>query len=161
LQQIIAWRIINRQNLSFNPPWRYYLSVAKLNSQLCFALYSASSHLTSIYRPLLDPLDLTYTQFIVLMALWEKDNISITRLAEKTGLSKATMTPLLKRLEQKGFIQREVLADNERQKNIVLTESGRKLSLQSAEVTDQAFCATGLTKQEANDMIALCTKLIN
>lgn len=137
------------------------MSVAKLNNQLCFALYSGSSHITSIYRPLLDPLGLTYTQFIVLMALWEQDNISITRLAEKTGLSKSTMTPLLKRLEQKNFIQRKVLANNERQKSIVLTESGRKLSLQSAEVTNQAFCATGLTKQEANDMIALCAKLVH
>lgn len=136
-----------------------HLSVATLDEQLCFALYSASSRLTSIYRPLLEPLDLTYTQFIVLMALWQKDEISISRLAERTGLSKATMTPLLKRLEQKGHIHRKVLADNERQKSIVLTEAGREVSLKSAEITNNAFCATGLTKQEAHDMIALCNKI--
>lgn len=137
------------------------MSVAKLDEQLCFALYSASSHLTSIYRPLLEPLGLTYTQFIVLMALWQKDEISISQLAEKAGLSKATMTPLLKRLEQKGLIHRKVLVDNERQKSIVLTEAGRAISLQSAEITNNAFCATGLTKQEASDMIALCHKLVS
>jgi len=137
------------------------LSVAKLDKQLCFALYSASSQLTSIYRPLLEPLDLTYTQFIVLMALWEKDEISISQLAKTAGLSKATMTPLLKRLEQKGLIHRKVLVDNERQKSIVLTEAGREISLQSAEITNNAFCATGLTEQEASDMIALCQKLVS
>jgi len=135
------------------------LSVAKLDEQLCFALYSASSQLTSIYRPLLEPLGMTYTQFIVLMALWQKDEISISQLAEQAGLSKATMTPLLKRLEQKGLILRKVLVDNERQKSIVLTEAGRDISLQSAEITNQVFCATGLTEQEAKSMIALCQKL--
>jgi DNA-binding MarR family transcriptional regulator len=133
------------------------LSVAKLDSQLCFALYSASSHLSSIYRPLLEPLDLTYTQFIVLMALWEEDGISISQLAKRVNLSKATMTPLLKRLEQKQLIQRQILSDNERQKNILLTENGKNLSLKSKEVTENAFCATGLTKKQASDLIMLCS----
>lgn len=136
------------------------MPVAQLDSQLCFALYSASSRLTSIYRPLLDSIGLTYTQFIVLMALWEKDDISISHLAEKAGLSKATMTPLLKRLEQKQLIHRTVLANNERQKSITLTESGRELSLQSAAITEQAFCSTGLSKQQASDIIGLCKKIV-
>lgn len=133
------------------------MSVAKLDSQLCFALYSASSHLSSIYRPLLDPLDLTYTQFIVLMALWEEDAISISQLAKRVKLSKATMTPLLKRLEQKQLIQRQVLSENERQKNITLTEDGKKLSLNSKEITENAFCATGLTKKQASNLMMLCS----
>ncbi len=136
------------------------MSVAQLDNQLCFALYSASSHLTSIYRPLLNPLGLTYTQFIVLMALWQEDNISISRLAEKTGLSKATMTPLLKRLEQKQLIQRQVLENNERQKNIALTKAGQALSLKSAEITEKAFCATGLSKAQATELIELCHKIM-
>ena len=136
------------------------MSVAKLDTQLCFALYSASHHITGIYRPLLEPLGLTYTQFIVLMALWQEDNISITDLAGKTGLTTATMTPLLKRLEQKGFIRREIPVDNERQKNIVLTDAGHELSLKSAEITDQAFCTTGLSKKQASDLISLCHKLV-
>ena len=133
---------------------------AKLDNELCFALYSASNHITSIYRPLLEPLGLTYTQFIVLMALWEKDDISISKLAETVGLSKATMTPLLKRLEQKSLIQRKVLPDNERQKSIVLTAAGRALSQQSADITKQAFCATGLTRAQADELIALCRLVV-
>jgi len=137
-----------------------FLPAARLDEQLCFALYSASSRLTSIYRPLLAPLGLTYPQFIVLMALWEEDAISISQLADRAGLSKATMTPLLKRLEQKGLIQRQLLADNERQKSVVLTEAGRTLSLQSTDITERAFCATNLTKQQAHDIMALCQKLV-
>ena len=136
------------------------MSVAKLDKQLCFALYSASSQLTSIYRSLLEPLGLTYTQFIVLMALWEQDNISISELAIKAGLGKATMTPLLKRLEKKELIHRKILPDNERQKVITLTESGRQLSQHSMEITEQAFCATGLSKQQANDMIKHCQDIV-
>lgn len=133
---------------------------ARLDQQLCFALYSASSKLTSIYRPLLAPLDLTYTQFIVLMALWEQDHISISLLAKKTSLSKATMTPLLKRLERKALIKRQTLKDNEREKNIVLTKAGQRLSKQSISITEQAFCGTGLTRKEAEQAMSLCHKLI-
>lgn len=135
------------------------LSVAKLNEQLCFALYSASSHLTGVYRKLLDPLDLTYPQFIVLMALWEKDGISISELATKTALGKATMTPLLKRLEGKKLIERHIEENNERQKRVILTEQGRQLSSKSADITEQVFCATGLTKTQAYEMITTCQKI--
>ena len=137
------------------------MSVAQLNDQLCFALYSASNHLSSIYRSLLQPLDLTYTQFIVMMALWEEDDISITRLAKTTGLSGATMTPLLKRLEQKKLILREVQPQNERQKNIKLTNMGRELSLRSGDLTKKAFHATGLSKKQAAEIIDLCHHLVN
>ena len=135
------------------------MPIAQLDNQLCFALYSASNRITSVYRPLLEPLNLTYTQFVVLMVLWQKDNISITRLAEEAELSKATMTPLLKRLEQKGLIHRALLPDNERQKSITLTEAGRKLSRKSGDITNKVFCATGLTVQEANNMIRLCKRI--
>ena len=135
------------------------MSIAQLDEQLCFALYSASNSLTRIYRALLEPHGLTYPQFVVLMALWQKDNVSITQLAQKTGLAKATMTPLLKRLEVKGLIERQRLADNDRQKNIVLTKSGRELAQQSGEITDQVFCATTLTQEEAQSMIAACHQI--
>ncbi len=135
------------------------MSVAELDNQLCFALYSASNRITAVYRPLLEPLGLTYPQFVVLMALWEEDNISISRLAARAELSKATMTPLLKRLEQKGLIHRNLLPDNERQKAIVLTEDGRKLSRKSGDISNKVSCATGLTMQEANNMIKLCKRI--
>ncbi len=137
------------------------MSVARLDSQLCFALYCASNHITSIYRRVLDPLDLTYTQFVVLMALWEQDDISISQIAKRTRLSKATMTPLLKRLEEKKFIHRNILSDNERQKSITLTMQGRSLATKSAEITNQVFCATGLSEKQANTMISLCKKIVD
>lgn len=137
------------------------MPTARLDEQLCFALYSASNHISQLYRPLLEPLGLTYTQFLVLMALWEKENITITQLAKRTGLSKATMTPLLKRLEQKEFIQRLTLSDNERQKIITLTQTGRALSKQSEAVTQEAFCATKLSQQQANDIIAICQQMLS
>ena len=135
------------------------MSVAQLDEQLCFALYSASNSLTRIYRSLLEPHGLTYPQFVVLMALWQKDNVSITQLAQKTGLAKATMTPLLKRLEQKGLIERQRLESNDRQKNIVLTEAGLELSKQSGDITNQVFCSTTLTAGEANTIIAACHQI--
>lgn len=69
------------------------------------------------------------------------------------------MTPLLKRLEQKGMIKRELLANNERQKNIVLTDKGRELSKLSGDITNKVFCATGLTEQQANDLMTMCSQI--
>lgn len=135
------------------------MAVADIDKQLCFALYSASNRVTSLYRQLLDPLGLTYTQFVVMMVLWKEDKLSITELASKAELSKATMTPLLKRLEQKGLIQRAALPDNDRQKSVVLTQEGIELSRNSADITDKIFCMTGLSAEEANTMISLCKKL--
>ena len=136
------------------------MTAAKLDEQLCFALYSASNHITGIYRELLEPLGLTYPQFVVLMALWEEDGVSISQLANRAGLSKPTMTPLLKRLEHKGLIERQTLPDNERQKCIALTEQGRKLSRSSTEITEKVLCATGLTLDQATFMIEQCRKIV-
>lgn len=128
----------------------------KLDTQLCFALYSASSKLTSVYRRLLEPLDLTYTQYIVLMALWEKDRISISALADKVCLGKATMTPLLKRLEQKKLIQCERVDGNDRQKNVSLTEAGLELSDKANQLSAEALRASCLSKEQADELLSLC-----
>lgn len=135
------------------------LNAARLDDQLCFALYSASNRLTAIYRPILKPLGLTYTQFVVMMALWETDSISITQLAIRTNLSKATMTPLLKKLESKSLIQLDRIAGNDRQKNVALTENGKELASKSIKATQDAFCASGLTQQEAASVIEICQKI--
>nr|WP_255490815.1 MarR family transcriptional regulator [Spartinivicinus marinus] len=103
---------------------------------------------------------LTYPQFVVLMALWEDEGVSISQLATKTGLSKSTMTPLLKRLEQKSLIERQAEPGNDRQKCIVLTEAGRKLSMQGDDIAQKVFCATGLTEQQARQQIEFCQQLI-
>ena len=135
------------------------MSTPRLSEQLCFALYSASNSITSIYRPILSELDLTYPQFVVLMCLWEQDNVPIKNITRRTSLNKATMSPLLKRLEEKGLVVRKILKDNERQKNISLTPKGLNLSARGEAITQEVFCATGLSKTDAELMISLCSKI--
>ena len=130
-----------------------------LGKQVCYALYSTSGAITQAYRSLLEPLNLTYPQFVVMMALWQQDNISLTELASTVGLSKPTMTPLLKRLELLGYITREFEPGNERQKRIALTSLGRSFSSDAGQVAQQALCATGLNNNEAEQLIFLCQKV--
>ncbi len=131
----------------------------KLQNQVCYALYSASSQVTLAYRSLLQPLKLTYPQFVVMMALWKKDGVSVTELAKSVRLSKPTMTPLLKRLALLGYISREYEAGDDRQKCIALTESGLSLAQEANKAAKQALCATGLNDNEAKQLISLCSKV--
>lgn len=132
----------------------------KLNEQLCHALYAASSALTRAYRPLLKPLDLTYPQFVVMMALWEEDGVTVSALAQTVRLGKPTMTPLLRRLEDKGLLERTVDAHDERQRCIRLTPEGAALSEAGAEAARQALCVTGLDLGEAQQLQQQCLQLI-
>ncbi|KAB7616373.1 MarR family transcriptional regulator [Amylibacter sp. SFDW26] len=109
-----------------------------------------------MYRPLLATHGLTYAQYIVLMSLSEKDNVPITVLAKKLGVSKATMTPLLRRLEAKNLVTRKIESTNERQKQVKLTQEGLALLSESCDATDKVFEDTGLTKAQADGLIALC-----
>ena len=131
----------------------------KLPDQVCFALYSASSQVTQAYRSLLQPFKLTYPQFVVMMALWEKDGISVTILAETVGLSKSTMTPLLKRLELLDYVTREFAVGDDRQKCIALTDLGKSLAQDANEAAKEALCATGLEDNEVEQLIRLCSKI--
>ncbi|OUR65461.1 MarR family transcriptional regulator [Methylophaga sp. 42_25_T18] len=129
------------------------------DEQVCYTLYSTSNIVTQAYKSLLSPLNLTYPQFVVMMALWQKDQVSVTKLAMTIGLSKATMTPLLKRLESLGYVSRKFVEGDERQKNIALTKTGRSLVTQGDVVAKQALCATGLSDAEAKQLISLCQKV--
>ncbi len=129
------------------------------SEQICYTLYSTSSTITKAYRSLLKPLKLTYPQFVVMMALWQKDKVSVTELATTIGLSKPTMTPLLKRLELLNYITREFEHGDERQKSIELTVLGRSFADDANNIAQQALCATGLTDNEAEQLIVLCQKI--
>ena len=98
------------------------MNAPKLNEQVCYALYSTSRAITQAYKGLLEPLNLTYPQYVVMMALWEKEAVMISEIADTTGLSNATLSPLLKRLESNGFIERRSTDIDERQKQLVLTK---------------------------------------
>lgn len=128
----------------------------KLSEQVCYALYSTSRAVTQAYKSLLDPLNLTYPQYVVMMALWDRDTIKISEVAELTGISNATLSPLLKRLEVNGFLERRYTQQDERQKSIVLTEKGKALGIEAKKASELALCATGLNEEEAARLMALC-----
>lgn len=135
-------------------------NVPRLGEQLCFALYAASNTLTRAYRSLLEPLGLTYPQFVVMMALWEENGVSITHLAACTKLGMPTMTPLLKRLEEKKLLTREASPLDDRQKLVMLTPEGKALAAQGEAATQQAFHRTGLQPSDAKQLVDLCQQMI-
>jgi DNA-binding MarR family transcriptional regulator len=116
----------------------------RLDRQLCFALYGAAHAFTRAYKPLLTPLGLTYPQYVVMMALWEEDDLSVKALGEKVGLDSGTLSPLLKRLEQIQYVSRRRDAADERVVFITLTEEGRALKSRAldvlASIGDQLGC---------------------
>jgi len=132
-----------------------------LHEQVCYTLYSTSGVITQAYRSLLEPLKLTYPQYVVMMALLQKDKVSVTALAETVGLSKPTMTPLLKRLELLEYVTREFEPGDDRKKCISLTLLGRSLATDIDRAAKDALCATGLSRDEADQLISLCQKIKN
>ncbi|WP_305067177.1 MarR family winged helix-turn-helix transcriptional regulator [Mangrovivirga halotolerans] len=101
--------------------------ILKLENQICFPLYAGSRLITKAYKPLLDQLGITYPQYLVLLVLWEKENISIKQISNKLILDTNTLTPLLKRMEQSGLVKRKRSAEDERTVYIKLTSKGKKL----------------------------------
>lgn len=102
-------------------------AVPKLADFLCFAIYSANLAYGRAYKPILDPLGLTYTQYIALVALWEEDDQTVSQLGERMFLESNTLTPILKKLESLGYLRRRRDSDDERVVRVSLTEAGRKL----------------------------------
>lgn len=105
-----------------------------LDRQLCFALYATSLAMTKRYKPLLEPMGLTYPQYLVMLVLWEGDDVAVNHLGERLALDSGTLTPLLKRLEQAGLIRRERDAADERRVRVRLTAAGRALKARAAAV---------------------------
>ena len=120
----------------------------QLESQLCFALYSASLAMTALYRELLAGLDLTYPQYLVMLVLWEGDGVRISDIGDRLHLDSATLTPLLKRLEQSGLVSRTRAVDDERSVIVALTDAGRTLRARARTVPAQVDRATCLTRQQ-------------
>lgn len=104
----------------------------KLSNQLCFPIYALSRQITNIYRPHLDKLGLTYPQYLVLMILWEQESVTIKHLGELLWLDSGTLTPLLKRMESNGILQRKRSLDDERVVNITITEKGKSIETKAS-----------------------------
>ncbi|MEO3713497.1 MarR family winged helix-turn-helix transcriptional regulator [Roseateles flavus] len=120
----------------------------RLDSQLCFALYSSSLAMTKLYKPLLAPLGLTYPQYLVLLALWEQDGQSVSALGERLSLDSGTLTPLLKRMEQAGLLVRLRDAQDERRVLLSLTREGRALKAPARKIPEALACASACSLDE-------------
>jgi DNA-binding MarR family transcriptional regulator len=118
--------------------------VLQLDRQLCFALHAASRAMTAAYQPLLEQVGLTYPQYVALMVLWEEDGARVSRLGERLFLDSATLTPLLKRLEAQGLVERRRSSSDERVVQVFLTPAGRRLQRRAADIPRAAFALTRL-----------------
>lgn len=110
------------------------LKTPKLENQICFPLYVIAKEITGLYRPFLDELDITYPQYLVMMVLWENDGLTVSHIGDQLFLDSGTLTPLLKRLEAKGFLVRKRNKEDERVVEAFLSESGRNLQQKACEI---------------------------
>lgn len=127
-------------------------SAPKLSDQLCFAAYSFTHALNRAYRPLLEPLGLTYPQYLVMLVLWEADGQTVKEIGERLKLDSGTLTPLLKRLETVGYVTRRRGKEDERQVIVHLTEEGRALSQKAAGIPIELGCAMGAELGEISEL---------
>jgi DNA-binding MarR family transcriptional regulator len=119
-----------------------------LDSQLCFSLYGASIAINRTYKPMLDELGITYPQYLVLSTLWEADGLTISAIADRLALEPSTITPLVKRLEQAGFLGRHRNPNDERQVEVRLTSKGKNLRAKTGCLTDALLQRSGLTVEQ-------------
>ena len=132
----------------------------RLENQLCFPLYAASREIIRLYRPHLDALDLTYTQYITMMVLWEEREISVKQLGKRLYLDSGTLTPLLKSLEAKGYVTRTRSRDDERVVVVRLTDAGLALQEQAVAVPEGMKACLRLSPDEAAVLYKLLYKLL-
>ncbi|RIE04584.1 MarR family transcriptional regulator [Cohnella faecalis] len=135
--------------------------VMRLDNQICFAIYACSREINKLYYPLLKEINLTYTQYITMLALWEKDRVSVKELGTRLYLDSGTLTPLLKKLEQMGFVTRVRDKNDERIVLIELTEAGAALKESAAAIPEKLFCNSGLSSDEALAALRQTTDLLH
>lgn len=132
----------------------------KLENQLCFPLYSAAKEVVRRYRPFLDPLGLTYTQYITMMVMWEHKSLSVGRIGELVNLDSGTLTPMLKKMEAAGLVKRCRSKADERELIVSITEKGEQLRAQALDIPAKMGSCTSLTMEEALQLRTLLAKLI-
>ena len=132
----------------------------KLENQLCFPLYACSKEVVKHYKPYLDKLDLTYTQYITMMVMWERKSINVKELGHCLFLDSGTLTPLLKKLENKGYISRTRSKKDERNLIVSITKKGEELKEEAVEVPLQMGKCVNLTQEESLTLYKLLYKLL-
>ena len=132
----------------------------KLSNQLCFPLYAAARNVTGLYAPWLKPLGLTYTQYIVFLVLWEKDGISVSEIGEKLMLDNGTLSPLLKKMEQEGYVERKRSREDDRVVEITLTDKGRALQEKAEDIPLRVAGCIDLPEEKARMLYDLLYELL-
>ena len=132
----------------------------RLDQQLCFPLYACARETIKLYTPFLDQLDLTYTQYIAMLVLWEKRSVTVKEMGEALYLDSGTLTPLLKKIEAKGLLTRRRSAEDERSLIVTLTEAGLALRERAVEVPSQMARCVNLEPEERQELCRLLNKLL-
>ena len=132
----------------------------KLKSQLCFPLYACSKEIIRRYKPFLDRFDLTYTQYITMMALWENESMNVRELGLQLFLDSGTLTPVLKKLESKGYLERKRSREDERNLIVSVTEKGWKLREEALSIPDSMSSCVNLEPEEAEELYRLLYKVL-
>ena len=127
-------------------------NVLKLGNQLCFPLYLVAKEITGLYRPFLDEIGITYSQYLVMMVLWEQDGLTVNQIGEKLYLDSGTLTPLLKRLETKKMLQRRRKKEDERVVEIFLDRAGFDLKVQASEIPEKIKSRLDLSPEDLLEM---------
>ena len=135
--------------------------VLKLDRQFCFPLYACSRELIKEYKPFLDELDLTYTQYITMLVLWERKSINVKTLGDQLFLDSGTLTPLLKKLEAKGLVTRKRSSEDERNLIVSITEAGEALKEQALPIPAEVAKCSNLTEDEQQTIYHLMYKFLN
>lgn len=133
----------------------------QLENQLCFPLYAIAKEIIGLYRPFLDAIDITYPQYLVMMVLWEKDGLTVNQIGAKLYLDSGTLTPLLKRLEVKGFIIRKRKKEDERVVEVFLTDKGRNLQQKACEIPAKMQEKLNLTIEDLLELKETVQKILN
>ena len=134
--------------------------VLKLENQLCFPLYACSREIVKKYKPFLDKIDLTYTQYIVMMVMWERKNVNVKELGRCLYLDSGTLTPLLKKLESKGFVTRMRSEADERNLVVSITDDGEKLKDRAVNIPLEIAGCTNLSQEEALNLYSILYKIL-
>lgn len=134
--------------------------VLKLENQLCFPLYACSKEIVKRYKPLLDELELTYTQYITMMVLWEEQNVSVKDLGKRLYLDSGTLTPVLKRLEQKKYVVRQRDIKDERSLIVSVTKEGEMLREKAVEIPYKMAGCVALDEKDATELYRILHKIL-
>ncbi|MCQ2131286.1 MAG: MarR family transcriptional regulator [Bacteroidales bacterium] len=131
----------------------------KLENQICFPLYVAAKEVVKRYRPLLDPLGLTYTQYIAMMVMWEHKSVTVGKLCELLCLDTGTLTPMLKKMEAAGLVERRRSKDDERSVIVSITETGEALRAKASEIPARMAQCVSLSTEDAVKLLELLNKI--